>query len=205
MGKGVLSDTHPLCVAAARSKALKEADVVLLIGARLNWILHYGHSPRWSPSVRFIHIDILPEETGNNGAHTVPLIGDIQAVVSQLVQSSDLPRLAANNPYATGLFEKVKQNAAKMHAKGSSSSDTAVLTYHTAYTVIKQLLPQDDIVYVSEGANTMDIARSFFDVHQPRHRLDAGTFATMGVGMGYCIAGMKRKDDTIVPSERGLI
>jgi 2-hydroxyacyl-CoA lyase 1 len=186
MGKGVISDHHPLCVSAARSKALKEADVVLLIGARLNWILHYGHGPRWSNQVRFIQIDIAPEELGNNRQDTLPLLGDIKLVISQLTCGVDqLTHL--NKSYVSGLVAKVKQNVEKTKQAGTKGSDSAILNYQTAFTVIKSLLPQDDVVYVSEGANTMDIGRSFFDVNQPRHRLDAGTGATMGVGMGYAI------------------
>lgn len=184
MGKGVLPDSHPLCVSAARSKALKEADVVLLIGARLNWILHFGDSPRWSPNVKFIQIDIAPEELGNN-RHTLPLLGDIQLVVSQLSRAID--HLNLNSKYVSGLINKVKVNAEKIKQSGSKGSDDAILNYQTAFTVIKNTLPEKDIVYVSEGANTMDIGRSFFDVNEPRHRLDAGTGATMGVGMGYAI------------------
>lgn len=185
MGKGVLPDSHPLCVSAARSKALKEADVVLLIGARLNWILHYGHSPRWGPNVKFIQIDIAPEELGNN-RHTLPLLGDIQLVVSQLSHAID--NLNNLNPkYVSGLIDKVKTNVEKTKQSGSKGSDEAILNYQTAFTVIKNILPTKDIVYVSEGANTMDIGRSFFDVNEPRHRVDAGTGATMGVGMGYAI------------------
>lgn len=189
MGKGVVSDTHSLCVSAARSKALKDADVVLLLGARLNWILHYGHSPRWTHGVKFIQVDVMPEEIGNNAAHTLPLVGDIQATVAQLLARHSLPRLPSTNQYVSDLKQKVKQNVEKSLAARKQGSDTAVLNYKTAYTVIKDILPDDDVVYISEGANTMDIARSFFDVHEPRHRLDAGTFATMGVGMGYAIAG----------------
>lgn len=186
MGKGVLPDSHPLCVSAARSKALKEADVVLLIGARLNWILHYGHTPRWNSQVRFIQIDIAPEELGNNKQDTVPLLGDIQLIVSQLTRSIDqLNNL--NKSYVNGLVNKVKENVEKAKQSGLKGSDTAILNYQTAFTVIKDLLPENDVVYVSEGANTMDIGRSFFDVNEPRHRLDAGTGATMGVGMGYAI------------------
>ncbi|SAL99193.1 hypothetical protein [Absidia glauca] len=189
MGKGVISDHHPLCVSAARSKALKEADVVVLVGARLNWILHYGQSPKWSSDVRYIHIDIHPEEIGNNGATTLPLAGDIRLVLQQLLSSPPLQPLSpATNPYVSGLVEKVKQNVAKTQASGRTGDDASVLTYQTAFTVIKDLLPTKNVVYISEGANTMDIARSFFDVYEPRRRLDAGTGATMGVGMGYAIA-----------------
>ncbi|KAF7720895.1 hypothetical protein EC973_005796 [Apophysomyces ossiformis] len=185
MGKGVLSDTNRLCVAAARSQALKEADVVLLLGARLNWILHYGLSPRWSTHVKFIHVDVQAEETGNNGVNTTPLIGDIRLVVSQLL-SRPLPRFSAN-PYVHALVDRVQENKQKAAAKPAGSTRD-IMTYQMAFKVIKDLLPAEDVVYISEGANTMDIARSFFDVHEPRHRLDAGTGATMGVGMGYAIA-----------------
>lgn len=195
MGKGVISDSHPLCVSAARSKALKDADVVLLIGARLNWILHYGHSPRWSNKVRFIQIDIAPEELGNNRQDTLPLLGDIQLVVSQITQALTGKLSNINPDYVSGLVNKVKQNVEKTKTAGSKGSDSAILNYSTAFTVIKSLLPENDIVYVSEGANTMDIGRSYFDVHEPRHRLDAGTGATMGVGMGYAIGAQSYYGD----------
>ncbi|KAG0175565.1 hypothetical protein DFQ28_008856 [Apophysomyces sp. BC1034] len=185
MGKGVLSDSHTLCVSAARSQALKEADVVLMLGARLNWILHYGSSPRWSPNVKFIHVDVQAEETGNNGVNTLPLVGDIKLVVSQLL-SQPLARLSGNT-YANTLAAKVQKNREKSMAL-TAGSRTGIMSYQMAFKVIKDILPSKDVVYISEGANTMDIARSFFDVHEPRHRLDAGTGATMGVGMGYAIA-----------------
>ncbi|KAL0087970.1 thiamine pyrophosphate enzyme, N-terminal TPP binding domain-containing protein [Phycomyces blakesleeanus] len=188
MAKGLLSDEHPLCVAAARSKALHEADVVLLVGARLNWILHYGQSPKWSDSVRFIHIDISAEELGNNGADTLPLLGDIKLILKQLLAQRPLPQLQPGNSFVKGLVAKVSQNVEKTRLASLEGDDTSILKYRTAFKVIKDILPERNIVYVSEGANTMDIARSFFDVHEPRHRLDAGTGATMGVGMGYAIA-----------------
>ncbi|ORZ16580.1 thiamine pyrophosphate enzyme, N-terminal TPP binding domain-domain-containing protein [Absidia repens] len=207
IGKGaayarVVSDHHPLCVSAARSKALKEADVVLLVGARLNWILHYGQSPKWSSNVRYIQIDIHPEEIGNNGVTTLPLAGDIQLVLQQLLHSKQqlVPLSRSANPYVGGLLDKVKQNVTKSQASGRNGSDSAVLTYQTAFTVIKDILPTKDVVYVSEGANTMDIARSFFDVYEPRRRLDAGTGATMGVGMGYAIAAQCYRPSDLVVS-----
>jgi len=83
--------------------------------------------------------------------------------------------------------EKAKQNLAK--ATKLARSDKVPMGYHRALTGIKDALVGLDVVYVSEGANTMDISRSIFDVQEPRRRIDAGTFATMGVGMGYAIAG----------------
>uniref|UniRef100_A0A4W6DI92 2-hydroxyacyl-CoA lyase n=1 Tax=Lates calcarifer TaxID=8187 RepID=A0A4W6DI92_LATCA len=153
MGKGLLPDDHPNCVAAARSRALLQADVVLLLGARLNWILHFGLPPRFDPDVKVIQVDLCAEEMGNNVRPAVALLGDINAIVTQaLALQSTLP-----------------------------------MNYYTVFHHVSQLLPHDCII-VSEGANTMDIGRTMLNNYLPRHRLDAGTFGTMGVGLGFAIA-----------------
>ncbi|XP_045435261.1 2-hydroxyacyl-CoA lyase 1 isoform X2 [Pipistrellus kuhlii] len=153
MGKGVLPDNHPNCVAAARSRALQFADVIVLFGARLNWILHFGLPPRYQPDVKFIQIDICAEELGNNVRPAVTLLGDINAVTKQeLASKKSLP-----------------------------------MNYYTVFYHVQEQLPKDCMV-VSEGANTMDIGRTVLQNYLPRHRLDAGTFGTMGVGLGFAIA-----------------
>uniref|UniRef100_A0A673H267 2-hydroxyacyl-CoA lyase n=1 Tax=Sinocyclocheilus rhinocerous TaxID=307959 RepID=A0A673H267_9TELE len=153
MGKGILPDDHPNCVAAARSRALLQADVIVLLGARLNWILHFGFPPRFSPHVKIIQVDLCAEELSNNVRAASALLGDIGAVVRQsLALRSTLP-----------------------------------MNYYTAFHHISELLPKDCII-VSEGANTMDIGRTMLLNYLPRHRLDAGTFGTMGVGPGFAIA-----------------
>ncbi|ROI36342.1 2-hydroxyacyl-CoA lyase 1 [Anabarilius grahami] len=153
MGKGLLPDDHSNCVAAARSRALLQADVIVLLGARLNWILHFGFPPRFSPHVKIIQVDLCAEELSNNVRAASALLGDIRAVVSQtLALQSTLP-----------------------------------MNYYTAFHHISELLPKDCLI-VSEGANTMDIGRTMLLNYLPRHRLDAGTFGTMGVGPGFAIA-----------------
>ncbi|KAF0492559.1 2-hydroxyacyl-CoA lyase 1 [Gigaspora margarita] len=187
MGKGVVSDSHPLCVSAARSKAIADADVVILLGARLNWILHFGAPPKFNKNVKFIQVDILPEEHNNNRRIHVALLGHLPLVVSQLLfylpSSFSYP---STSDYAQSLRQKIEENIASTNEK--FKDDTIPMSYHRAFWEIKKKLPQKDIVFVSEGANTMDIARSIFDIHEPRHRLDAGTLATMGVGLGFAIA-----------------
>ncbi|PVD30148.1 hypothetical protein C0Q70_09410 [Pomacea canaliculata] len=153
MGKGVVPDNHPLCVAAARSKALQEADLVLLLGARLNWILHFGAPPRFRPDVKIIQVDICAEEIGNNVYPVVPLLGDISAVVQQAM----------------------------------SADHSVPLNYYAAFSEIQKVLPKDCMI-VNEGSNTMDIGRTMMPNILPRHRLDAGTFGTMGVGIGFAVA-----------------
>ncbi|XP_017281937.1 2-hydroxyacyl-CoA lyase 1 isoform X2 [Kryptolebias marmoratus] len=153
MGKGVVPDNHPNCVAAARSRALLQADVVLLLGARLNWILHFGLPPRFNADVKIIQVDLCAEEMGNNVRPAVALLGDVNAIIAQAL----------------------------------SLKATLLMNYYTVFHHISQLLPRDCII-VSEGANTMDIGRTMLNNYLPRHRLDAGTFGTMGVGLGFAVA-----------------
>ena len=86
MGKGVVSDTHPQLVATARTLCLQKADVVLLLGARLNWMLHFGKPPRFQPDVKIIQVDIEPEEFHQSIPTAVSLCGDINEISSQLVE-----------------------------------------------------------------------------------------------------------------------
>ncbi|XP_074756578.1 2-hydroxyacyl-CoA lyase 1 isoform X3 [Athene noctua] len=162
MAKGVVPDNHPNCVAAARSTALQHADVIVLLGARLNWILHFGLPPRFRHDVKVIQIDICAEELGNNVRPAAILLGDISAVTKQgLALQKSLP-----------------------------------MNYYTVFHHIRELIPKDCIL-VSEGANTMDIGRTMVPNYYPRQRLDAGTFGTMGVGLGFAIAAaMVAKDRT---------
>ncbi|CAO2638010.1 2-hydroxyacyl-CoA lyase 1 [Lemmus lemmus] len=153
MGKGVVPDNHPNCVGAARSRALQFADVIVLFGARLNWILHFGLPPRYQADVKFIQVDICAEELGNNVRPSVTLLGDVNAVSKQeLASKRSLP-----------------------------------MNYYTVFYHVQEQLPRDCFI-VSEGANTMDIGRTVLQNYLPRHRLDAGTFGTMGVGLGFAIA-----------------
>jgi 2-hydroxyacyl-CoA lyase 1 len=193
MGKGVLPDSHPSNTASARSTALKNADVVLILGARLNWILHYGEEPKWKPGVKIVQVDISAEELGKNtGNPDLGVVGDINVVISQLLPALQGWQFDTSSPYVKAL----KASAAKNEATAAKAAkvERTPMTYGRTFDVIKQtihkLSPPENggVVYISEGANTMDISRSVFPVEHPRLRLDAGTYATMGVGLGYAIA-----------------
>ncbi|CAK6435669.1 unnamed protein product [Pipistrellus nathusii] len=187
MGKGVLPDNHPNCVAAARSRALQFADVIVLFGARLNWILHFGLPPRYQPDVKFIQIDICAEELGNNVRPAVTLLGDINAVTKQLLEQFDKAswQYPPESKWWNTLREKMKSNEAA--SKELASKKSLPMNYYTVFYHVQEQLPKDCMV-VSEGANTMDIGRTVLQNYLPRYRLDAGTFGTMGVGLGFAIA-----------------
>ncbi|QSS55486.1 2-hydroxyacyl-CoA lyase [Histoplasma capsulatum var. duboisii H88] len=201
MGKGVIPDSHPLNTSSARSTVLKHADVVLLFGARLNWILHFGETPRWSGSVKLIQVDINAQEIGHNaGVAELGIVGDINLVAQQLLSSLagwQYKPASATSPdsYPSLLAASATKNENTSQKKALlPTQPKEFLTFQRAYHIIKTTLnslspPQEgNIVYVSEGANTMDISRSAFPLEHPRQRLDAGTNATMGVGLGYIVA-----------------
>lgn len=192
MGKGVIPDSSHLNVASARSAALRDADVVLLLGARLNWILHFGEEPKWNSSVKFIQVDISADEIGRGTNVELALVGDVELVVSQLSVALDGWSYDNSTSYAENLKLSMQRNEYKAQQK--AKVDTAPMDYHSCFNVVKETLnrlspPESgNIVYVSEGANTMDISRSIFALEYPRLRLDAGSHGTMGVGLGYAIA-----------------
>jgi len=187
MGKGVVPDDHPLSVAPARSHALQHADVVFLIGARLNWIMHFGLPPRFAEDVKIIQLDISAEEIGTNVPTAVPLVGDAQRVMGQL--NTALESRAWSYPKQTtwraDLHEQVAQNVAAVDAM--LNDDSEPMGYYRVLREIRDLIGRDTII-CSEGANTMDIGRTVLPNFEARHRLDAGTYGTMGVGLGFAIA-----------------
>uniref|UniRef100_A0A4W5QER0 2-hydroxyacyl-CoA lyase n=1 Tax=Hucho hucho TaxID=62062 RepID=A0A4W5QER0_9TELE len=169
MGKGVLPDDHPNCVAAARSRALLQSDVVVLLGARLNWILHFGLPPRFDPHVKVIQVDLCAEEMGNNVQPAAALLGDVNAIVKQLLEyvHKDGWKYPADTEWWTTLKEKMAANATMTKALALQS--TTPMNYYQVFHHISQLLPHDCVI-VSEGANTMDIGRTMLNNYLPRHR-----------------------------------
>ncbi len=198
LGKGVLDDTHPLSVGAARSHALKEADVVFLMGARLNWILHYGQPPRFNKDVRIVQLDISPEAIGNNVPAEVALVGDGKAIVGQLNAALEKRQwfYPTGTPWLAAMAEKAAANAEAIQPMIDDNS--APTNYYRALKDISAWAP-DDAVIIGEGANTMDIGRTQLPNAQPRLRLDAGSYGTMGIGMGFAIAA------AVVHPERPII
>lgn len=202
MGKGVIPDDHPLSVAPARSHALQNADVVFLIGARLNWILHFGLPPRFARGVRVIQLDIAAEEIGTNVPAEVALVGDARAITGQL--NAALERNPWSYPAETGwrasLAEQGERNRAATQAM--LDDDSEPMGYYRALREIRDRLPRDAILSI-EGSNTMDIGRTVLPSQAPRERLDAGSFGTMGVGLGSAIAAAVVHPDRKVVAVEG--
>src|SRR6516164_8380864 len=187
MAKGILPDTHPQCAGAARSTVLKDSDVVMLIGARLNWLLSHGKGKTWGEAPKkFIQIDIEPKEMDSNVEIAAPLVGDIGSCVSALLQGMDGDWRAPPSEWTNAVSKKREENVAKMAPR--LMNNNSPMDYHGALGVLRTVVKErPDAILVNEGANTLDLARGIIDVYQPRKRLDVGTWGVMGIGMGYAI------------------
>jgi oxalyl-CoA decarboxylase len=189
MAKGLLPDLHPQCAGAARSTVLKDSDVVMLIGARLNWLLSHGKGKQWGEphSKKFIHVDIEPKEMDSNVEIAAPIVGDIGSCVSALVKEMGNNWPSAPSDWVDAVNAKKDENITKMAPR--LMNNKSPMDYHGALGVLRTIVKErPDAILVNEGANTLDLARGIIDVYKPRKRLDVGTWGVMGVGMGSAIA-----------------
>ena len=189
MAKGLLPDTHPLSAGAARSTVLKQSDVVMLVGARLNWLLSHGKGKTWGDpgSQKFIQIDIEPREMDSNVEIAAPLVGDIGSCVSALLEHVGADWQAPPAEWIEGIRTRKESNISKMASKLMKNSTP--MDFHSALGALRTVIKErPDAILVNEGANTLDLARGVIDMYQPRKRLDVGTWGNMGVGMGSAIA-----------------
>ncbi len=187
MAKGLLPDTHPQCAGAARSTVLKDSDVVMLIGARLNWLLSHGKGKAWGEAPKkFIQIDIEPKEMDSNVEIVAPVVGDIGSCVAALLDGmGKWPAPPAD--WTNAVKTKRDDNVAKMAPR--LMNNNVPMDYHGALGVLRTIIKErPDAILVNEGANTLDLARGIIDMYKPRKRLDVGTWGIMGIGMGYAIA-----------------
>jgi oxalyl-CoA decarboxylase len=194
MAKGLLPDTHEQCASAARSFVLPGADVVMLVGARLNWLLSHGKGKTWGGKghkdwggQRFIQVDIWPQEADSNVRIDAPLVGDIGSCVAALLAGigAGWPKPPAEWLAAVG--ERKAKNVARMAE--TLAQNPSPMNFHSALAVVRDIVKANpDAMFVNEGANALDFTRSIVDMYKPRKRIDVGTWGIMGIGMGYCVA-----------------
>ncbi len=189
MAKGLLPDNHAQCASAARSFVLQEADVVLLVGARLNWLLSHGKGKTWAQDKgpkKFIQIDIAPTEMDSNVAIDAPLVGDIGSCVAALLAGIGSGWAKPPVEWAGAIADRKDKNLSKMAE--TLALRPSPMNFHSALSVVRDIVRDNqDAILVNEGANTLDFARSIVDMYQPRKRLDVGTWGIMGIGMGFAV------------------
>ncbi|MGO9928413.1 MAG: oxalyl-CoA decarboxylase [Mycobacterium sp.] len=200
MAKGLVPDSHPQSAAAARSLAIARADTVLLVGARLNWLLGHGESPQWSADAKFVQVDIAATEFDSNQPIVAPLVGDIRSVMSALSDGLATHPIVVPAEWTNELADRRARNDAKMAER--LAEDPHPMRFYNALGAIRAVLQENPDVYVvNEGANALDLARNVIDMQLPRHRLDTGTWGVMGIGMGYAIAAAVETGKPVVAIE----
>ena len=141
--------------------------MIVLLGARLNWILHFGKPPRFDAKVSFIQVDIFAEEMDRD----VALQGDIAATMELILQEQQAGlqvfKLHSHNPWWLELRAKIELN--KQATQELTSDISKPLNYYAVFDTLEKMIPRDAII-VSEGANTMDIGRTMLMNSWPKHR-----------------------------------
>src|SRR5437764_251687 len=207
MAKGLLPDTHEQSAAAARSYVLPEADVVMLIGARLNWLLSHGKGKTWGGKSakdwggqQFIQIDISPQEADSNVRIDAPVVGDIGSCVSALLAAIGTNWPKPPSEWLDAIAERRNKNVGKM-AEALAKNPTP-MNFHSALNVVRDIIKANpDAILVNEGANALDFTRSIVDMYKPRKRLDVGTWGVMGVGMGFSVAAAVVSGEQVIAVE----
>ncbi|HTH76578.1 MAG TPA: oxalyl-CoA decarboxylase [Trinickia sp.] len=200
MAKGLLPDDHAQSASAARSFVLAESDVVMLIGARLNWLLSHGKGKTWGAPKQFIQIDISPTEIDSNVAIAAPVIGDIGSCVAALLDGIDASFPKPGAAWLDAVNERKNKNLEKMAA--TLAKDPTPMNFHSALRVLRDVVKANpSVTVVNEGANTLDFARSIIDMYEPRKRLDCGTWGIMGIGMGFAIGAAVETGKQVIAIE----
>ncbi len=207
MAKGLLPDTHELCASAARSFVLPGADVVVLVGARLNWLLSHGKGKTWGGKdakawggQKFIQIDISPQEADSNVRTDAPLVGDIGSCVSALLAGLGANPVRPPAEWLTAIAERKAKNIEKLAE--TLVKNPVPMNFHSALNVVRDIIKANpDAILVNEGANALDFTRSIVDMYQPRKRLDVGTWGIMGIGMGFSVAAAVVSGKSVIAIE----
>ena len=201
MAKGVLPDNGPLSAISCRSDIMEKADVVLLAGARLNWMLSFGKG-KWNPDMKFIQLDVEPQEIDVNVPIAVPVVGDLSLSLDAILKGMEGKKMQTDSTWLSSLAAETKVKNAKFAERLADASKLSPMNHWSALSVVKPILEANpDVILVNEGANTLDDTRDAVDMFLPRHRIDCATWAIMGMGMGSAIGAAVSTGKKVVAIE----
>lgn len=201
MAKGLMPDAGPLSALSCRSDIMSKSDVVMVIGARLNWMLSFGHG-KWNPDIKFIQLDVEPTEIDVNVPIAAPVVGDMGLSLDAILAALKTRTMSADPAWLSGLQAETKVKNAKFAARLSAAATAQPMNHWSALSAIKPVLEANpDVILVNEGANTLDDTRDSVDMTLPRHRIDCATWAIMGMGMGSCVGAVVATGKSVVAIE----
>ena len=201
MAKGLMPDNGPLSALSCRSTIMEQADVVVVIGARLNWMLSFGKG-KWNPAIKFVQLDVEPQEIDVNVPIAVPVVGDMGLSLEAILAGMEGKTMAADPAWVTSLQTETKGKNAKFAARLADNAKVMPMTRWSALGAIKPIIESNpDVILINEGANTLDDTRDAIDMSLPRHRVDCATWAIMGMGMGSAIGAAVATGKSVVAIE----
>ncbi len=196
----MLPDNHAQSAAAARSFAIGQADVVMVVGARLNWLLSHGKPPLWSEDTKLIQVDIAATEMDSNRAIAAPVVADIKSAMKAFNAVLKPGQVKPSQKWLDDINSRKQKNIEKMAAR--LAAEPSPMNFSSALRAVRDALAgRPDVYVVNEGANTLDFGRNIIDMFEPRHRLDSGTWGVMGIGMGYAIGAAVESGKPVVALE----
>lgn len=192
-GRGIVPEDHEYCYLTARNLAFKEADVVLIVGTRINYVIGYTRPPRFSEQARFIRIDIDDTEIASTPRLDIGLVGDARRVIEQLNAAND-------GRIHPELFDAWRRRLAEAHQQRSRAQEIKLSTDQQPIhplrlcKEIRDFIDRETILVV-DGQEILNYARQSIPSYLPGHRLNSGTFGTMGVGLPYAIGAQAARPD----------
>ncbi len=201
MAKGLMPDTGELSAISCRSMIMEQADVVMVIGARLNWMLSFGRG-KWNPDTKFIQLDVEPTEIDRNVPVAAPVVGDMGLALDAIMAGMEGKTMQTDPAWLPALQARTKAGNEKFAARLAEAAKEMPMTHWGALSAIKPVLEANpDIILINEGANTLDDTRDTVDMSLPRHRVDCATWAIMGMGMGSAIGAAVATGKSVVAIE----
>jgi thiamine pyrophosphate-dependent acetolactate synthase large subunit-like protein len=203
MGRGFIPDDHPLNFGAARSTMMGNADVIMIVGSRLNWMFGFGRP--FPTAAKIIQIDIEPEEIGANRGVEVGIIGDARAVFQQLLaelegKTAGVAERAAAGPWLSALREQVEKNAQALAPL--LDSEARPIRTHRLLREVRDIFPRQTI-YAVDGQLTLAAGRQVLLSYTPASRLNSGSNGCMGVGVPFAIGAKLARPEVPVVSING--
>ncbi len=201
MAKGLMPDAGEYSALSCRSDIMEKADVVIVLGARINWMLSFGRG-KWNPDIKFVQLDVEPTEIDRNVPIAAPVVGDLGLSLDAILAGLKGKTMSADPAWLASLQAETKVKNAKFAARLADAAKASPMTHWTALSVIKPILEANpDIILVNEGANTLDDTRDTVDMSLPRHRVDCATWSIMGMGMGSVIGAAVSTGKQVVAIE----
>ena len=196
LSRGTVPEDHPLAFLNARAKAFGEADVILSIGTRFNYVVQFLKAPRFAGNLKVIQVDVNPAELGHNRPVDVPIAGDARAVLQQLLEEAKGKIEPVRYKAWTSRLRSIDDDK-QLEMNKAMSNDQVPIHPLRLCKEVKDFMRRDAILVV-DGQEILNFGRQSIPTFVPGHRLNSGPFGTMGVGLPFAIGAKVAKPDAQV-------